>query len=144
MTAKLTKSNLKAPAAGILPPTQENIALTHSFLLEKWKQRSAEKGHKTPPSDLTDACKFVSRFAQLVFGGEMQGNWHHQFTLLPNQSILDLTDLDCTRYKNLRYHDTTFWGNRDHRDSMSSIEPRVQSWVPEFIFCFAPEAAIKL
>ena len=65
----------------MIPATDENIELAKEFVWEKWKERSREMGHPEP-EDLSSACKFASRVAEMVFGGRMRGNWQHQFAEL--------------------------------------------------------------
>lgn len=124
---------------GHLPATPENIAKAKAFLLQKWQERATERGRAQIPDDLSDACKFVSLFAQRVFGGKIRGNWHHQYLFLPGNQILDLTE-PSRELAQLRanqvdpyQHDRQFFGNRVHRDSMASCEPRVTAWVQEFL-----------
>ena len=112
-----------------LPHTPENIALAKEFLLEKWKERGVERGF--PKNDLVGACKFGSLFAQEIFGGELKGNWHHQFVKLGDQ-IIDLTDAIGVNVDDPHRHDDDFWGNTEHKDSMESCRPRVEKWVQEF------------
>jgi len=46
--------------------------------------------------------------------------------------ILDLTDAAGVLPEHSRIHDRKFWGNREHRESMKSCEPRVELWIEEF------------
>jgi hypothetical protein len=98
-----------------------------AFLMEKWRERAAELGRREP-TNLFTACKFASLFAQYLFGGELRGNWHHQYLVLPGGEEIDLTGNDVAP----KHHDSGFWMNPEHRESMRSIEPRVTSWVAEF------------
>jgi hypothetical protein len=128
-----------------LPPTPETIALATAFLLRKWQERWHEKyprgpsynaadGWNNPPEDLSSSCKFSSLFAQKIFGGEIRGNYDHQFVVLPDGSVLDL-NIDAADVKSLKdphRHDPRFFGSRDHRESSASCEARVSTWVEEF------------
>jgi ribosomal protein S18 acetylase RimI-like enzyme len=110
------------------PATPEWIQKAKEFVAEKWAQRAVEFGREKP-RDLKGACKFCSLFAQELFGGELRGNWHHQFVVLDGKTI-DLTEGSegSDRYD----HDDQFWGNREHRESLASCRPRVEQWVAEF------------
>lgn len=105
--------------------TAENIQKAKAFVLQKWKERAAERG-LPEPANLENACKFASMFAQRIFGGQIQGNWHHQYVVKDGQ-IIDLTD------GKHRYHDKTFWNNPGHKASMESCRHRVEKWVREFL-----------
>lgn len=122
-----------------LPPTPSNLDRAKHVALEGWKERASEPWYKQDaPNDLSGACKFASMFAQRLFGGELRGNYDHQFVLLDG-AIIDLTegseDLNRLRLegKDPYRHDRFFWGNRDHRDSMKTCEARVAKWVEMYL-----------
>ena len=115
----------------MLTASKENLALAKRFLLLKWQERAAERGLRNKPVDLENACKFVSLFVQSVFGLEMRGYWAHQFNMLPDGSVLDLTDTVSGASAEI-FHDPSFWDNPEHRASMDSCRPRVAQWVEEF------------
>jgi|PlaIllAssembly_1097288.scaffolds.fasta_scaffold1327671_1 hypothetical protein len=115
---------------GWMLPTPENIALAKQFVFEKWKERAKEYGHEEP-ADLQSACKFASIFAQRIFGGQLRGNYDHQWVDL-NGQVIDLADYIADDMENVYLHDRGFWGNKDHKESMASCEPRVARWVQEF------------
>jgi len=108
------------------PVTSEWIAKAREFLLEKWSERVRELGRKQP-ADLSGACKFSSLFGKEVFGLDIQGNWDHQFNVLPDGSPLDLGEQGDSHE-----HDEEFFGNPEHRESMKSCMPRVRGWAEEF------------
>jgi len=109
-------------------PTKANLTKARRFLLRKWQERAVERGLEKPET-LHDACKFASLFAQWVFGGELRGNYDHQFVQLGKQ-IIDLAEAQGERpYR----HDPKFWLNRQHRESLDSCRPRVARWVAEFL-----------
>jgi hypothetical protein len=121
-----------------IPPTTENVDRAKAFLLRKWRERAAERQHEEP-ADLSNACKFASLFAQRIFGGQLRGNWDHQYLILPNGQRLDLTE-PSQNLAGIRAegrdpyrHDRRFWNNRDHRESLASCRPRVDRWVSEFL-----------
>ena len=104
------------------------IEAARSFLLQKWQERAAEM-LQPKPETLAGACKFASLFAEAHFGGQQQGNWHHQFVLLDG-AILDLTG---THHPTDWYvHDRHFWHNPDHCKSLESCKPRVKRWLLEY------------
>jgi hypothetical protein len=119
-----------------IEPSEENIARARAFAMEKWKERARERG-SPDPADLSYSCKFTSLFAQRLFGGKIQGNYDHQFLALPDGKIVDL-NIDAEDVKKLgdraHQHDPLFLNkrNRDWRDSMQSVQPRVDRWVEEF------------
>jgi hypothetical protein len=139
----------------ILPVTPANIAAAKQFVFAKWKERAKERGHDEPV-DLSSACKFASLFAAEVFGGQVRGNFFHQWVELPDGQHLDLNaeaedvatmlrgkipadmqayaELSRKRLPSPLYaHDARHMRTRDNRDSMASIEPRVRAWVAEFM-----------
>lgn len=85
------------------------------------------------PADLSSSCKFASLFMQRLFGGELQGNWHHQYVVLPSGERIDPTDAVGVSTSNPYFHDKGFWGNQEHQASMKSCLPRVERWVQEFL-----------
>ena len=121
----------KQGSPGLIPITPENLAKAKLFAMEKWKERARERGQEEP-ADLTDACKFCSLFAQRLFGGRIEGNWHHQYVRIDDQ-IIDLTDAVGVKIGNPYFHDRGFWGNKEHKESMASCEARVNQWVQEFM-----------
>lgn len=134
---------LRGTAQGWLAPTPKNIATAKAFLLDKWRERAREQG-QVEPTDLTDACKFASVFAQCVFGGRLRGNWHHQWVAHSTAGKIDLTDAAGVEYHSARclrsgcfqgaiaHHDARFWANPDHAEDVESVLPRVARWVVEF------------
>lgn len=124
------KWKIGKPLLESIRPTPELIKQARSFLIQKWKERAAERG-RPEPDDLTGACKFASLFAQAVFGGELKGNWNHQYVVLPTGEKIDLTagmTSDQVDYT----HDEEFWNNPEHAESMRSCAPRVNQWAVEF------------
>jgi hypothetical protein len=134
-----------------LSPTPETIAMATAFLLRKWQERRLEKyprgpsynaafGWNNPPEDLSSSCKFSSLFAQKIFGGEIRGNYHHQFVVIPDGSVLDLNidAADVKALKNPQRHDHRFFRSRDHRESSASCEARVATWVDDFYRSILP------
>jgi hypothetical protein len=130
-----------------LPPTPGNVAAAKSFALRKWQERAREQ-RRDVPTDLSNGCKFASMFAYRVFGGQMRGNWHHQFVELPDGTRVDLTDAAGVPSEHSEHpgmspkkvdpykHDKRFWFNRDHRETLESCIPRVDKWVEEFLAQF--------
>jgi len=138
-----------------LPATPENIAAAKRFVFGKWQERAKELG-RDDPIDLTDACKFTSLFAAMVFGGTMRGNFFHQWIELPDGRTLDLNDEaadvitmlrgeipDASKDyaimmrkklpRSLYTHDERHMRRRDNRQSVASVRPRVERWVDEFL-----------
>lgn len=115
-----------------LPATPENLKRAQEFVLKKWRERAAERG-RFEPKDLSSSCKFSSMFVQAVFGGEIRGNYDHQFVVL-NGQIIDLNkDAEDVRDMEDPYeHDESWFGNDEHLDSMESCKPRVRDWVRDF------------
>lgn len=122
----------EAPKRTKLPATPENIERAKEFVLRKWRERAAERGHPEP-EDLSSSCKFTSMFAQAIFGGQIRGNYEHQFLVLDGE-ILDLNKdaADVKAMDDPHEHDESWFGNDEHIDSMESCKPRVMDWVREF------------
>ena len=114
-------------ASAVYPVTDEWIARAKEFLWEKWRERAQELG-RPEPTDLNTACKFASAFAQGLFGGNLQGNYDHQYLITADGTKVDLTDNTSAPQR----HDRRFWNNREHRESMDSVKPRVEGWLTEF------------
>jgi hypothetical protein len=121
-----------------LPATPELVARAQQFILRKWRERAQER-QVSEPTDLSSACKFASLFAQQIFGGQLRGNWDHQYVVLPNGQRLDLTepsqnlaDIQVAG-RDPYQHDQRFWNNREHRESLASCKPRVNQWVIDFL-----------
>ncbi len=142
-----------------IPVTPETLELARLFVMERWRERAAEIGNPEP-ADLSGSCKFSSLFAQAVFGGEIQGNYEHQFVRLENGGVLDLNegagDVQALRERAMsgegtgwqmpnparpwhkvwvgdpHDHDPEWFGCPDHRDSMRSCMPRVRRWLALF------------
>lgn len=130
-----SNKNLKEMVEQFLEPSDDNIASAKAFVLKKWKERAAER-YSPEPTDLTSSCKFTSLFANKVFGGKIKGNWQHQFVQLPDGKIIDL-NIEAEDVKRLgqqaHAHDESFWRkNPEHKESMISCVPRVNTWVKEF------------
>jgi hypothetical protein len=115
-----------------LPPTEENIRRAKAFVLRRWKERAKEMG-RPEPTDLSNACKFASLFAQRLFGGRLRGNWHHQWAEVRGQ-IVDLTDAAGVDLppEEIYEHDDDFWMNDEHEASLATCRPRVETWVNFF------------
>jgi hypothetical protein len=128
-------AKLMTEEAGLLEPTPENIAKAREFAMAKWKERAKER-YAPEPADLSYSCKFTSLFAQQLFGGQIEGSWDHQFLKLEDGTVVDL-NIDAEDVKALgdraHAHDPAFFRrNREWRDSMASVKPRVMQWVKEF------------
>jgi hypothetical protein len=112
-----------------LDPTEENIALAQEYVWLKWKERSCELD-RPEPTNLSGACKFASLFAREMFGGEIAGNYLHQY-LVHKGRVIDLTGSDGAKL-NAYHHDRKFWLNPEHKESLISCAPRVSDWVAKF------------
>lgn len=119
--------------SGAIPFTPSNLEAAKTFVIQKWKERAAERGSREP-DDLSGACKFSSLFIQKLFGGTIEGNWHHQYNVIGGE-VVDITS-DSSEVGGLDepyHHDLVFFGNPDHIESMKSCLPRVNRWVDEFL-----------
>jgi hypothetical protein len=124
---------------GYYPATERNIKLAKAFVFDKWKERAYERmgglDSYSPPTDLSNSCKFTSQFVKNIFGGTIQGNFDHQY-VVKDGAIIDL-NIDAKDVKTLgdkaHVHDPKFFGKRDHKASMKSCEPRVAAWTQEFL-----------
>jgi len=142
-------------AVRFINSTPENIAAAKIFVLRKWRERAIERGHDEP-ADLSSACKFSSLFAAKVFGGKVRGNFFHQWCELPDGRPLDINDeaVDVVAMLNGKIPDDTrayasasrktlpqplytyhepHMRSKGNRESMASVEPRVDQWVREFL-----------
>jgi hypothetical protein len=140
-------------SSALLAATQANLAMARKFVFEKWRERAQDLGNPIP-TDLSGSCKFTSRFALEVFGGEIQGNFFHQWVELRgliidlNEHSHDVAELAAGRIPgqmlayaqasrrmvpaDLYTHDALSLRSPDHRESMASVAPRVTRWVAQF------------
>lgn len=109
-----------------------NFDRMRSFVLQKWKERARERG-LPEPKDLSNSCKFCTLFVKALHGGEIRGNYHHQFNVI-NGEIVDLSfdSEDVSKLDDPYEHDEIFWLNPEHKESMKSCKPRVRQWVKEY------------
>ncbi|MBI4751319.1 MAG: hypothetical protein HY774_22810 [Acidobacteria bacterium] len=120
-----------------IPLTPETFFTARQFVLDRWRARARELG-RPEPSDLSRACLFASLFAYQVFGGMLQGNRFHQYTVKAGH-LIDLTigseDLQKLREAGIdpHEHDPRWWANPVHLEAMTSCLPRVERWVEEFL-----------
>jgi RNA:NAD 2'-phosphotransferase (TPT1/KptA family) len=129
----MLKESSKKPTENYLSATPQNIQKAKNFVFKKWQERAEENG-RPAPNDLSNSCKFGSLFAQKIFGGKLQGNYDHQYVVLPTGQIIDFSHdaEDVKKLKNPHYHDSLFWKNSEHKESMKSCLPRVNKWVEDF------------
>ena len=92
-------------------------------------ERAKELG-RPEPTDLSGACKFASLLGKEIFGLGIQGNWGHQFNVLPSGKPLDLLEGKAGEVGYL--HDKEFFNNPEHRKSLESCKARVADWAKEF------------
>lgn len=132
MSKKITKSWLNKETDGFLPATEDNIQKAKDFAFKKWRERAIERGRQEPV-DLSFSCKFCSLFVKQVFGGRIEGNYDHQYNVIYDQRI-DLSEgsADVLTLDKPYYHDTRFFGCKDHLDSLNSCLERVDSWTELF------------
>ncbi len=122
--SEITSGWLQRESAGKYPVTPAAIAAAKRVVVDGWRARAAAAG-KEQPADLDGACKFASLFCKLAFGGRIEGSWEHQYNVVDGNR-LDLTEL--TKYAAVG-HDKTFFGNREHVNSMRACLPRALEWV---------------
>jgi hypothetical protein len=125
---------LDEPAPGRFAATAENVAAAREFALLKWKERAAQ--FRLPePHDLTDACNFTSLFARALFGGRIEGNWHHRFNVLPDGTRLDL-DAGAADVRALGEEaylaDPEFMAREEFLERLPSCAALVERWLAEF------------
>ncbi len=110
-----------------IPHSKAAEKVTQSFLLARWQERAKECGGPQPTS-LSGACKFTSLFTIKVFGGEMRGNYDHQWVELHGEVIDPTNNVDGGAIE----HDDDFWLNEEHLDALVSCLPRVRNWLKQF------------
>mgnify|MGYP006352167655 CR=1 FL=1 len=134
MARKVKTHRLLTELDGTLPATDKNVAKARAFVWKKWRERADELG-RPEPKDLTGACKFASIFARYVFGGTLRGNADHQFLVLADGKIVDLTSgsSDVFALEEPYRHSSMWWGNRDHVYSLEAADPRASVWAAEFL-----------
>ncbi|MGE0113753.1 MAG: transcriptional regulator [Steroidobacteraceae bacterium] len=122
---------LTAPA--LLTLTSAELALARQFVFAKWCERAHERGEATP-LDLSHSCKYGTLFMHTVFGGDIAGNYQHQFNII-NGSIVDLSDAaaDVCALLHPYIHEPELFDIPEHTASMQGCQPRVAAWVAEFL-----------
>lgn len=121
-----------------LSAAPQELDAAKAFVRARWRERAAERGMPDPGDDLAGACKFASLFAQAVFGGDLRGNYDHQFVVIDGividlcEEASDVRDL-VRRGSDPHRHDPEFWGNPDHQESLASCQPRVARWVEQYL-----------
>ncbi|AOG03472.1 hypothetical protein [Bosea sp. RAC05] len=150
---------LERNGAGLIAHDEAMSDRARVFVLDRWIERDEERARELAalaevsfddwvqkrgwraPSDLTNACKFASLFAKLIFGGSIAGNEKHQFNLI-NGRIVDLTagSSGLAGMKGAYRHDPIFFGNDDHLASLVSCMPRVREWADDFTMTHAPSS----
>lgn len=135
---------VRSAGLGRYSATASNVELAGAIVMQGWRERASERG-MPEPSDLTDACKFAALFAKVLFGGELRGSHAHHFNIVDGVTV-DLTvgsewmrsalaaGVDPYR------HDPSFFGNREHIESLQSCLPRVHGWIRLFDQAYALEA----
>lgn len=140
--------------ASMTPTTPDDIARAKAFAMSMWRQRALELG-RPEPTDLSDACKFCSLFAQGIFGGSILAHDFHCWTMVDGEvidlaedgrDVLDLADgrvpTSATDYAN-RYGltwngddpyeaDVCFMARREFVEAMESCIPRTTRWIEEW------------
>jgi hypothetical protein len=130
---RITPEWLEDDLEGDFEPTDDLLEQAQAFCLKMWRERAAEMG-RPEPADLSLSCKFTSLFLRSLIGGEIRGNWDHQFVELDGQ-IFDLNkDTENVRSIDDPYrHDDLFIGNPEHLDSLDSCVPRIKLWRERFL-----------
>ncbi|MBO9428721.1 hypothetical protein [Sulfitobacter sp. R18_1] len=139
MMDPVTRDWLEDDREGVYPVSDELMAVAAAFCLERWRERAEERGLPVP-RDLSYACKFTSLFLRELIGGEIKGNWDHQFVELDGE-IYDLNRSaeDVANLVDPWHHDPEFMGNPEHVEALESCIPRVRTWVEKFMSQYSPE-----
>lgn len=115
-----------------IEPSDENLALIRSFLLDKWRERASELG-LPEPSDLSDSCKFSALFGSVVFGADIGGNYRHVYNLVGGKIVDINSDARDVKGRSRIYEqDSDFISSYDFRESMKTCRERVSKWLAEF------------
>lgn len=119
-----------APAMLFL--TDAAFVRAKAFVFGKWCERATERGELAPP-DLSRSCKYGSLFMRTVYGGEIAGNYEHQYNLIGGR-IVDLSHdaADVLALREPYRHEAELFGIEEHQVSMEACRPRVAAWVVEF------------
>jgi hypothetical protein len=70
-------------------PAAFGVSAAADFVAKAWERRPINM--RVEGMGTLGACKFASLFAVGVFGGKMQGNFHHQWAVTPDHGVVDLT-----------------------------------------------------
>jgi hypothetical protein len=122
---------------GPWPADDAHLALAARIAAEGWKERARERG-RPEPEDTSGSCIFTSLFGLHLFGGRIEGNFRHQFLVLPDGRRWDPCEANADVRDILEkggdpwLHPGAGFGNRDHLESMASCLPRVSLWVERF------------
>jgi hypothetical protein len=100
------------------------------FVLERWKERAAERG-LPEPADLANACKFSALFVKSVLGGRIVGNWDHAFNEVDGK-VVDICAAENAHLADPYRRDGAFMRDDAAIESFESCLPRVADWVRLF------------
>jgi hypothetical protein len=122
-----------APPPTLLVLTGYEFDQAKKFVFGKWCERASERG-EIAPLDLSRSCKYGSLFMYMVFGGEIQGNYQHQYNFIEGQ-IIDLSHdaADVIAMREPYHHEAELFGIDEHVASMQTCHPRVEGWVADFM-----------
>ena len=125
---ELTSHWLKTDTQGVEDINVQDLQVLQEFILAQWRERSQER-QLNIPQDTSSACKFVSLFIKIQFGGKIVGNSNHQFNDI-NGQLVDLCrdNQDVALMKDPWLLDSKFIGNAEHLASMKSCLGRVLQW----------------
>ena len=114
----------------------------HDEKAAEWKAATGSDWTRERPADLSSSCKFTSLFAAVVFGGEMKGNYDHQFAAADGKIIdLNAEADDVKGRAGVHEHDPDFFWSPDHLDSLRSCLPRVERWLAAYSEVLQAETA---
>lgn len=118
---------------GRLDADEESLEAARAFVLERWRERAAERGGTVPP-DLSGGCMLAAMFVKAVFGGSIQGNYDHVHNVVDGR-VVDLSrdSADVRALSDPYEHDPDFMGEPDFHENLVSWTYRLEGWVDAFL-----------
>jgi len=123
-----------------IEPSDENLETVREFLLEKWRDRAAERGAdaESLPTCLADSCKFSALFGSVVFGADIAGNYDHVFNMIDGEVFdINAEASDVRGRRGIHRHDPEFIGSCELRQSLKDCRERVGDWLRDFAVVYA-------
>jgi hypothetical protein len=116
-----------------IPYTSHQFAHAKDFVFRMWCQLAIERDIAAP-DDLSGACKYGSLFVRELFGGEIEGNYSHQFNRVDGR-LIDLSHdaRDVGLMLRPYQHDPDYFDIPEYQQKLAACMPRIDRWVSAWV-----------